>query len=436
MITLNKTTWSGYIEKTFPKLEKDIECDVLVIGGGICGILSAYFLNESGKKVVLLEADRICDKKSKRTTATITAIEDLMYYDLINSMGEQKAKLYLESNLFALNEYKKLALKFDFDFEECSSYKYSKIDNGEIELEVAAIKTLGYKCEMRNKIPFPIGIHKALEFKNQGQMNPTKLVNSLIEGLEIYEDSRVIKIKSNVAYTEENKIKFQDVVVCTGFPFLKIKGLFFMKMHQEKSHVVDVFNPYELKGNGVGIKDDDLYFRNYKDRILIGGSDEKTGCECDGFSKINKLIVDKYNVTKINHRWINIDAMTLDGMPYIGNFTSFDENMYVATGFNMWGMTKSMISAHLITDLINGRENKFKLLFSPQRKMTFKPLLKNIGSAVKGLASFKRPRCKHLGCALNYNSVDQTYECPCHGSKYDKDGNIIETPTQKKIEIK
>ena len=433
---MNNTTWSGYINKTFPRLQNDVSCDVLVIGGGICGILTAYFLMQSGKKVILLEADRICEKKTKKTTATITAIEDLMYYDLINKMGFETARQYLEANLFALNEYRKLSTLFDFDFEECPSYKYSKVHDGEIELEADAIKSLGYDCELRNTIPFPIEIAIALEFKNQGQMNPTKLVNSLINDLEIYENTRVIKVKNNTAYTEFNKVKFEDVVICTGYPFLKIKGLFFVKMHQEKSHVIDVFNPYNLKGNGVGTNDEDLYFRNYEDRVLIGGCDEKTGYECDAFQKINKLIVDKYNIKKIKYRWINIDAMTLDGLPYIGKYTSYDENMYIATGFNMWGMTKSMISAHLITDLINGKENRFSELFSPQRKMSFKPLLKNVGSAVKGLVSFKSPRCKHLGCALNYNTVDQTYECPCHGSKYDKDGNIIETPTQKNIKIK
>ena len=133
MIIVNKTTWSNYIDKNFKKLDKDIECDVLVIGGGICGILCAYHLSESGKKVVLLEMDKIASKKSLKTTATITAIEDINYFDLINQFGEDKAKLYLEANLFALNEYKKLAKEFDFDFEECSSYKYSKNDDGEID---------------------------------------------------------------------------------------------------------------------------------------------------------------------------------------------------------------------------------------------------------------------------------------------------------------
>ena len=436
MIILNNTTWSGYIEKSFNKLEKDIECEVLVIGGGICGILCAYFLEASGKKVVLLEADKICKKKTLRTTATITAIEDLMYYDLIEEMGFDKAKLYLEANLFSLNEYRKLSEKFDFDFEECPSYKYSVIDDGKIEKEVEAIRKLGYVSEFVDDIDFPIKFSKAFKFSNQGQMNPIKLVNSLIEDLEIYENSRVLKIKGNNAFTEKNRIKFEQVVVCTGFPFLKLKGLYFMKMHQSKSHVVEVFDNFKTNGNGVGTTNLDYYYRNYKDGILIGSTDVKTGKECSGFERINRLIVDKYNVKKIRHRWINIDTMTLDGLPYIGKYTGFEEDMYVATGFNMWGMTKSMLSAHIITDLINEKDNKFKELFSPQRKMKIKPLLSNIGSAVVGLVSLKTKRCKHLGCALNFNEVDQTYECPCHGSKYDKDGNIIDTPTQKAINFK
>ena len=433
---MNKTTWSGYIDKSFPKLANDIECEVLVIGGGICGILCAYHLQNSGKKVVLLEADNICGKKTLKTTATITAIEDLMYYNLIDDIGFKNAKLYLESNLFALNEYRKLATKFDFDFEECSSYKYSTIDDGEIELEVEAIKSLGYNASVRERLDFPIEISKVLEFKNQGQMNPLKLVNSLVEGLEIYEHSRVLKIKNSVAFTENCRVTFEDVVVCTGFPFLKVKGLFFLKMYQKKSHVIEVFNEFKTKGNGVGVRDDDFYFRTYKDSVLIGSADERTGHKSLGFEKINDLIVQKYKVTKIKNRWINIDTITLDDMPYIGLYTGFEENMYVATGFNMWGMTKSMLSAHIICDLINNKNNKFAELFSPSRKMRFNPLLKNVGSAIKELATFNKKRCKHLGCPLYYNHADGTYECRCHGSKYDKEGNIIESPTQKPIDLK
>lgn len=436
MIIIIKTTWSSYIKKSFHKLDKDLECDVLIVGGGICGILCAYFLKESGKSVVVLEADNICGKKTIKTTASITAIEDLMYYELIDEIGIEKAKLYFEANLFALNEYRKLATKFEFDFEECSSYKYSNFDDGTIEEEIEAIKSLGYHCNLKTKIDFPVEMEKSLELENQGQMNPIKLVNNLVSKLEIYEDSRVTKIKNNAAYTKNNKVIFKDVIICTGFPFLKFKGLYFMKMHQEKSHVIDVFSNSNFIGNGVGVLDGDIYFRNYKDRFLIGANDSKTGCDCDGFDEINEFIVRNFKVKKINHKWINIDSVTLDKIPYIGQYSLFGENMYVATGFNMWGMTKSMISAHMFVDLINGRNNVYQEVFSPSRKLKLRPLLKNIGSATKGLLSFGKKRCKHLGCGLNYNEEDQTYECPCHGSKYDKDGNIIETPTQKKIKTK
>ena len=427
---MQKTTWSGYIEKKFPELKDDIECDVLVVGGGLCGILCAYKLHELGKNVVLLEMNNICGKKSLKTTATITAIEDIMYYDLIDKIGEDNAKLYLEANLYALNEYRKLSKKYDFDFEECPSYKYSKIDDGMIEKESKAIKSLGYNTSIKQHIDIPINIAKALEFKNQGQMNPLKLVNELVNDLTIYENSKVVKVQENCAYTETNSVKFKDIVITTGYPFLKLKGLFFLKMYQKKSHVVEVSDNHGCKGNGVGVSDDDIYFRNYNNSVLLGSSDERTGYDCNGFEKINQLIVSKYDVRKVKNRWINIDAITLDGMPYIGRYTKNSEHIYIATGFNMWGMTKSLLASHIISDLIVNKENRFTKLFSPCRKMLFKPLIKNIGFAVKEMVKLKKKRCSHLGCPLFFNEVDNTYECRCHGSKYNLDGHILDTPAQ------
>ena len=432
---LIKTTWSGYINKSFPKLDKDISCDVLVVGGGICGILCASFLKKKGKNVVLLEMDKIAGRKTEKTTAFITAIEDLNYSDLIETIGYKNAKLYLEANLFALGEYKKLAKELDFDFEECPSYKYSLTDSKIIEIERNAIMALGYDAELKDSIPIPLKITKALEFPNQGQMNPTKLINELIKDLNIYENTKVVNIKNGVAITTQNKVKFKDVIVATGYPFLKIRGLYFMKMHQEKSHVIDVFSKPSFKGNGVGINKNDIYFRNYKDSLILGSCDSQTGYYCDGYNPSLKLIESEYGVNKIRYKWINIDAVTLDKIPYIGRFKKADKNMYIATGFCFWGMTKAMLSAHIISDLIMGKENKFASLFSPQRPILIKPLLKNIGSAIKGLVSFKTPRCKHLGCALKFNTLDETYECPCHGSKYDSDGKLIETPAQSDLKL-
>ena len=417
--------------KDFPTLTKNTKTSVLVVGGGICGILCAYFLVKEGLDVILLESDKICNKKTLKTTAVITALEDVMYADLLNDFGREKTKLFLEAKLFALNEYRKLSKKFDFDFEECSSFKYDTSGKEILKKEYDVLLGLGYQSFLSDKINFPIKVSSALEFKNQGQMNPIKLVNELAKYLTIYENSRVVKIKGNIAYTSDYFIEFENVVVCTGFPFLKLKGLFPLKMHQEKSHVVAIKENKNIKGNGIGISDNDIYYRNYKDYLLVGANDMQTGCDYPGFENINKFLVDNFNIKNISYRWINEDTVTLDGVPYIGRYSSGSQNMYVATGFNLWGMTSSMISAHLISDLIMGRKNKYEELFSPSRKAPIKPLLANIKTAVTNLLLFKKRRCTHLGCALHYNSIDDTYECKCHGSKYDSNGNIIESPAQK-----
>lgn len=425
-----KSIWSEYELKEYPKLNKDIKTDVLIIGGGISGILCAYYLRESGRDVIVVEADRVCSKKSRKTTAVITALQDVMY----NELPRAKAKQFLNANLFALDEYKKLANKFDFDFEECSSYKYSKDSAEEIEEEHDYLLSLGINIKYVKDLGLPVKFEKAIELENQGQMNPIKLVKELSKNIKLYEQSPIRKIKDNEAFTDTNKIEFSSVVVCTGYPFLKLKGLFPLKLHQEKSHVISVNDTKGFKGNGVGTSDDDIYFRNYKDELLLGACDIKTGNNCDGFIPINDFIVKHFNIKKVNYRWINEDTVSLDKLPYIGKYGSSD-NMYVTTGYNLWGMTGSMLGAHVITDLINGKNNCYSELFSPSRKVLARPLFENIKTAIKNLISFKKKRCTHLGCRLHYNNVDQTYECECHGSKFDSKGNVIDTPAQKRTNI-
>ena len=430
---MKNTIWSGYIDKDYPKLKEDIKTEVLIVGGGISGILCAYFLSLEGFKTVICESDKICSKKTLKTTATITALQDVMYSDLIKDIGLDKAKLYYEANEFALEEYKKLSTLYDFDFEECPSYKYAVDSDEKLKVELNILKVFGADVSVVKDMGLPIKINSAIKMESQGQMNPLKLVNSLKENLIIYEKTPIKSINSNTAYTEDFKIEFNHVVICTGYPFLKLKGLFPLKMHQKKSHVLAVQNNNGYKGNGIGVLPTDIYFRNYKDYLVFGSNDVKTGNSMDGFENINSFIVKNYNVGNKIYCWINEDTITLDGLPYIGRYTKNSRNMYVCTGYNLWGMTASMLGAHIIRDLICGRVNKYGHLFSPSRKIVFKPLLENAKTAIKELFSFNKKRCSHLGCGLHYNSCDQTYECRCHGSKYDKDGNIIETPAQKNI---
>lgn len=414
-----KSLWEDVQIKKYDKLNRDIECEVLVIGGGITGVLTAFYLSKEGKKVVLVERDRLCSKKTNKTTAVITAFQDFYYKDF----DSNTANSYLRANLNAIEEYKKLSNLYSFDFEMCSSFKYGDYDV--LKEEFAVLRQMNYFClfhEYLEDFKAP-----ALEFKNQAQMHPLKLINCLIEKLIIYENTPVFRIKNNKAYTDKYIIKADNIVVTTGYPFLKIKGLFPLKLHQEKSYVLAIKNDYLRKFNAIGTNINDLYFRSYGDYILIGGTQIRTGEEIDGFKKIEEFVRKEFN-KDVEYKWINQDAISLDSLPYIGKYSLFSNNLFVATGFNLWGMTSAMNSALLIRDLIMKRENIYRQLFSPQRGYKLLPLLKNIKESIKGLISFKTPRCSHLGCKLKYIKEEDVYECPCHGTKYNKNGRIVDGP--------
>ncbi len=428
---MEKSIWTKDLEdQDYRSLDEDIETDVLVIGGGICGILCAYYMSKVGKQVVVVDSQKIGSRKTLKTTAAITALQDTMYCDLINSIGIENTKLYLNANLEAIEEYRKLSKEFDFDFENVSSYKYDVTDGSKLVAEVEALKKLGFQANFTN-ISLPIAYKKAIEFKNQAQMNPLKLIYHLKNHFKIYEHTTILKIKHQTAYTKNHQIKANYIIVCTGYPFLRFKGGYFIKETQEKSYVIATKNEFDFCGNAIGTNKNDFYFRNYKDYILIGGLQHKPGKKINGIKTIQSFIS---NDNEVEYVWENQDCITLDALPYIGKYDDKD-NIYLATGFNLWGMTGSMISAKLIADLIEGRFNSYEKLFSPNRRLKLKPLLSNGVSACKEMVSFKTPRCTHMGCALHWNSINQTYECTCHGSKYDKDGHIIDGPAIKDLRL-
>ncbi len=421
--------WSNE-ESNFNKLENDISCDILVIGGGIAGILCAYYLKEEGLDVVLCERDRIGSKKTSKSTATITVVQDLYYYELLNDKGLEYTRLYLNSCLDAIRRYKRLSKKYDFDFEEVPSYRYFT-NSYEYENEINTFKKLDFTYEEVDIKLLNLEYYKAYKINNQAQMNPMKLINSLAKELKIYENTCITKIENNLAYANNNHIKANKIIVTTGYPFFKIKGLYPLKLTQNKSYVMVIKNYSSFKGNMIGGRDDSLYFRSYKDYLLIGASDSNVGDNIDGFNDIKEYIQDD----DIIYSWVNQDTISLDSIPYIGRYTKNDNDLYVATGFNMYGMTGSMISSMVLTDLILGRNNIYSDIFNPSRALNKQNLLKNICNSMINLIKIKRHRCNHLGCCLNYNQYENTYECPCHGSKYDEHGNVLDGPAIKNIKM-
>ena len=214
------TTWSNIEIKKYPKLNKNIKTNCLVVGGGICGVLCAYRLKELGIDVLLVERGKIANERTIRTTATITALQDFLYQDL----DIYKRKLYFEASIEAINEYKKLNKKHNFLFEEVSSYKYFNSHNLFVN-EIKALNEIGYYPNS-----FIYNGKYIIEFMNQAQMNPMLLIKELINNIEIYEDTEITYYDSNKAYTNNNIIEFSNIIVTTGYPFMKIKGLFSFKL--------------------------------------------------------------------------------------------------------------------------------------------------------------------------------------------------------------
>lgn len=426
---MNDSIWKNFNEYG-QKVTSDMEVDTLVIGGGLCGVLCAYYLKEAGKEVILVEADKLGNGITKNTTAVVSSLQDVMYQDRVKKIGFEKAKEYLDATMFAINEYQMLAEKFDFDFEEINNFMYNEKYNNILKKEHDLLKEMGFISfyNVENELPFKV--KEILKFTHQAQINPLKLILELEREIEYFTNTKIIEIVDNVAFTGQYYIKAKNIIIATHFPFFKLKGLFGLKMYQKKSYVISFKTQKLMKDSYIGTKQGNYYFRRYNDEMIIGACDIKTGYQNEGFSAIENLINAEYEDAVITHKWINQDNITLDDIPYIGKI---DKGLYVATGFNMWGMTSSILAAFIIKNLIINGHSKYEKLFDPKRKLYKKQLNKNIKNAIKHLLIFNRKRCTHLGCALRYNASEDTYECPCHGSKYDKNGKVIVGPALKDL---
>lgn len=417
--------------KIFPTLTSDLSTKVLIIGGGITGILCAYELQKRNIDYILVEKDKIGLKTTKDTTAFVTVHHETLYQDLIKNKGLKIAKQYLELNIKALEYYKALSEKYDFDYTECTSTLFTNKKPRIILQEVQALNKLGYNSKIIRKLPIDINIKAGITINNQIAINPYKLIKQISQELKIYENTYITKLNNNIAYTKDNhKIIFEKVIIATHYPFKNILGLYFLKLNQKRSYVCSIKSSFSFEGMYCSIDDDGLYFRKYNNNIIIGGNDRflKDKINNDLISKIEKL-----NLGKIENYWSGQDCITLDGIPYIGKLNKFNNNYLVATGFNLWGFTWAMASSFILADII--QYNKEYEIVSPQRKIVKEELFSNIKTSMKGFISLKTPRCKHLGCKLNYNELEHTWECPCHGTRYDEQGNVIDGPAKKNIKL-
>lgn len=507
-------------------LPGDKQVHTVVIGAGMAGILTAYFLDKRGIDVIVVEADRVASGQTGRTTAKITSQHGLKYYNLAAKIGKKKAKLYARANEEAIQSYELVAgkEKIDCDFEKQPAYLYTQ-DVKKLTLlqeEAKAAAEFGIKASYLDgtvaaseKFPFPVA--GAVCFAEQAQFDPLRFIRTLSEQLIVYENTKVLSVKKNVVHTNRGDIQAEHIVFAAHYPFVIVPGFYFLRQHQERSYAMAFSHAWTGKGMYYSIDEGGLSLRCSGDLLLAGACSHRTGKNKDGDNyeklerkvkaaiekKIKKEAVAKgddagANETATNEasetdcqetflneetRWSAQDCMPHDGIPFIGRFSVFRPNWYVATGFQKWGMTSSMLAGMIISDLICGRENEYEGLFSSKRFLPVaaaENLIKDLGASVQGLmkGAFHLPfqkfskesdsdlpkgsgkivriglkryavykdergkmyymsaRCPHMGCELTFNQDEKTWDCPCHGSRFRYDGTLMDDPAKRDMREK
>lgn len=436
-------------------------------------------LKQKGRDVVLIDAAEIASGNTKNTTAKITSQHDLIYSKLIVEFGEEKARQYAKANELAIKKYKEIIedKRIECDFEEKPAYVYSLNEVDVLKEEVEAAKNLGIDAEFVQEANLPFKINGAVKFNNQAQFNPLKFLKGISNELVIYENTRALEIKENLVVTSGGNITANNIVVATHYPIMNAPGYYFMKMHQERSYVLALENTSEIDGMYIDLNKEGYSFRTYNNLLLLGGISHRTGENEEGgsYDELRKVAKRLYPKAKEKYYWSAQDCMTIDGIPYIGRYSSETPNIYVATGFNKWGMTSSMVSAMIISDMILEKENDFSEIFSPRRfdlSLSINNIANDLIETAKnfiaqkvyipsseiehiknghggiieyngekvgvyknkeGKEFFVSTKCTHLGCQLSWNSDELTWDCPCHGSRFDYKGRLIGSPATKDL---
>lgn len=481
---------------TYPSLDHKTTVDVAIIGGGIVGLTAATLLKRAGKTVAVIESKEIAIGVSGHTTAKVTALHQLIYADLIKQIGEKNARLYAESNLGAVEQVAKFVEEeqIDCDFSRQSSYTFAEPES-ELELvkaEVEAALKLGLPVSFVQETSLPFAIAGAIKLDNQAQFHVRKYLLHLAKnipdnGSYIFENTRVEKVdegESCYVITNKGVITAKDVIVATNLPILN-QGLFFAKTYAERSYIVGAkIDPAKApQGMYIGSGKGSHSIRTTPCQdgllLLVGGEDHKVGAINNTEEKYQNLEAyasDRFGIQTFDYRWSNQDMVSFDKLPFIGNLTPFNKHIYVATGFSLWGMSKGTMSAMILSDLILQKENPYTELYDSLRATPFLTTesLKQevdvvthwIGDRFKGLMSSSLAEvskgeakiltidnekvaayrdeqgtihavsavCTHLGCIVNWNNAEKSWDCACHGGRFTCDGNVIQGPAIKDLE--
>jgi len=491
-----ESLWIGTTGDTdYPSLEDDIDVDVAIVGAGITGLTTAYLLRGRGLKIAIIEANRIAKGVSAHTTAKITSQHTLKYYKMINAVGEEKARQYAEANQSAIGLIEKIIRdnNIDCDFKRVPAYVFTQDRNmvRKLEDETEAALKLGLPAEYTETLDLPFGVEGAMKFANQAYFHPRKYLLALAglivgKDCEIYENTRAVDIQDgspNIVVTDNGrKIRAKYVIQATRYPFYDKPGLYFARVYPQRTYLMAL----RVKGSfpeGMYISADEpsrtLRPHTGSDIsvVLVGGENHKTGHGKNlhnHYEIIRDFAKPMLDIESIPYRWSAQDYTAMDEIPFIGPMTAGRESIFIATGYDKWGITNGSAAAMIITDLITKGESPWEEVYSPSRftpAASAKNFIKeNLDVAVnlisgklnipdgdveieKGEAKitevdgykvgvyrdndgelhYVSTTCTHLGCELKWNSAELSWDCPCHGSRFTYTGEVIEGPALESI---
>jgi glycine/D-amino acid oxidase-like deaminating enzyme/nitrite reductase/ring-hydroxylating ferredoxin subunit len=490
--------WIATTPKTdYPTLQDNMKTDVLVVGGGMTGITTAYLLQKEGFDVIIIDSSRIAISTSGHTTAKITSLHNLKYSKLINEIGSDGARKYGEVNENAISMINKLISEENIqcDFSRQSSYVYTQDQQylQKIEDEVNAASSIGLPASFKASIPLPIPIEGAVCFDNQAQFHPRKYLLALAEsfvknGGHIFENTTAIDIHEDRECITSTRDGFgiisNKVVVASHFPFYDGGGFYSARMYGERSYGLAVKSSVKVPG-GMYISYENPIrsvrtqpLDNEEQLLIISGEHHKTGqdsYEKEHYTNLMKFAEVTFSATDVPYRWSAQDYTAMNEIPFIGHISANKYNIFIATAFQKWGMTSSTVSAIIIRDIITKGKSDVEEVFKPSRftpvssaknfikenlnvvdnlingKLQSLPFEINleIGEAkavevdgkkagayrdMDGNIFIVDTTCKHLGCEVHWNSAETSWDCPCHASRYSYDGTVIEGPALKPLD--
>lgn len=482
-----KSIWSEVHQKKIcPKLDNDIIVDVLIIGGGITGISTAYHLVDSNLKVALVEKNTSANGVTSKTTGKLTYLQENIYSKLKTYHGIDKSKLYLNSQIDAIKLVKDIIdkNKIDCDLQKVRSYVFTNTKEEKLKTEVKMLKKFDVTIKQTNILPNNTKVNKSYYVEDTYVFHVIKYLYTLKDiclkkNIDIFENTKIKSVgKENEFYickTEKNIIKAKNVVFATHYPYF-LKPFFLpLKTHIEKSYIEAFKVNKNYKFSAINISKPTISTRYHTENDInyqLFLTNSHNTCIKDDYKQNFKELLKSKNNSP-DYLWSNKDIITNDLLPFIGSINK-DNTLLIGTGYNTWGMTNGSLAGKILADIILKKQNKYIKLFDPKRAINIGKIINfpiSLGSNIYSFSKTKLKKqkswysnnikfekrngkniaiyidenkkehiiynlCPHFKCSLLFNEVEKTWDCPCHGSRFDIDGKCIEGPSNYDISYK